>query len=190
MTAPKTRACSSASSAQPILAGSPPRKSQSSTGAFGRPSSHADTEPAHRDALRAELFGELFLPPPGEIADPALLSLLSVPIDLARWLSPDPERRRILLVRLRVARFRAVNHQQRQLRSLVLEMLDYMARELLGPGDEAALEEWWAAACAYRKVLELPVMATPRARGLLPKIVDAPWPEVEKKAASLARRYR
>ena len=44
--------------------------------------------------------------------------------------------------------------------------------------------------CASRRVLELPVMATPKARTLLPKIIDAKWPDVGKVAASLARRWR
>ncbi len=144
---------------------------------------------AHRAALRAELFGELFLPRPEEIFDRALLARLSAPIDLSRFMAPDSERRQIELARFRVSRFRAVNHPQRQLRCLVLEMLDYMAHELLGPGDEQALEEWWAAARAYARVLELPVMATPRARTLLRGLLDARWPEVDKKAAALARRW-
>ncbi len=145
---------------------------------------------SHRDALRAELFRQFFLPEPDEINDPSWLSRLSVPIDLSRALPPDTERRRIACAHARVARFRAVNHPQRQLRCLILEMLDYMARELTGPGDETALDQWWAAVRAYRRVLELPVMATPRARTLLPKVLDARWPEVEKVAAALVRRHR
>ncbi len=138
-----------------------------------------------RAALRAELFAQFFLPPPGQVVDPSLLSRLSVPVDPARWRAPDPESARIARARVRVARFRPVNHPQRQLRCLVLEMLDYMARELLGPGCEQALEEWWSAARAYARVLALPVMATPRARTLLPLIIDARWGEVEEAAATL-----
>ncbi len=144
---------------------------------------------ARRVALRAELFRQFFLPPPEEITDPSWLSRLSVPIDLSLALPPDSERRRIARDRARVARFRAVNHQQRQLRCLGLELFDYMARELLGPRDVAALEQWWNAARAYVRVLRLPVMATPRARTLLPRIIDQPWPEVERAAASLVRRW-
>ncbi len=144
---------------------------------------------SRRAALRAELFRQFFLPEPEEIVDPSLLLRLSVRIDLRRVLPPGTERPRIARDRDRVRRLRAVNHAQRQLRCLVLEMLDYMARELLGPGDEAALEEWWSAARAYARVLALPVMATPRARTLLPRLLDARWPEVEKVAASIERRW-
>ncbi len=140
-----------------------------------------------RTSLRAELFAQFFLPPPEQIADPSLLSRLSAPIDPGRWLPPDTERRRIASARARVARLPAVNHSQRQLRCLLLEMLGYMARELTGAGDEQALERWWVAVRAYQRVLELPVMATPRARTLLAKVLDARWPEVEKTAASIAR---
>ncbi len=143
----------------------------------------------HRAALRAELFRHFFLPEPDEIADPSWMSRLSAPIDLSQALPPDAGRRRIAGARARIGRFRAVNHQQRQLRCLVLEMLDYMARELADAGDEAALAEWWAAVRAYLRVLALPVMATPRARTLLPGILDARWPDVEKAAAALARRW-
>lgn len=142
-----------------------------------------------RAALRAELFRHFFLPEPDEISDPSWVSRLSAPIDLALALPPDSERRQIAVAHAQVRRFPAVNHPQRQLRCLVLEMLAYMARELLGPGDEAALDQWWAAVRAYRRVLELPVMATPKARTLLPKIVDARWPELEKTVAALIRRW-
>ncbi len=64
-----------------------------------------------------------------------------------------------------------------------------MARELTGAGNEVALDQWWVAARAYLRVLGLPVMATPRARRLLPAIIDQPWPEVEKAAARLAARW-
>ena len=152
-----------------------------------RRSRRADT--GRRAALRAKLFAQFFLPPPEEITDPALLSQLSAPIDLDAFKPPDRKCQRITRVRAQVSRFRAVNHQQRQLRCLILEMLDYMARELQEPANELALEEWWAAVVAYRRVLELPVMATPKARTLLPKIIDAQWPDVGKAAASLARKW-
>ncbi len=143
-------------------------------------------EQSRRTGLRAELYAQFFLPPPGQVADPSLLARLSVPIDPAPWQPPDSESRQIAGARARVAGFRAVNHPQRQLRCLVLEMLDYMARELLGSGNEHALEQWWTAARAYARVLALPVMATSRARTLLPAIMDARWPDVEKAAAAIA----
>lgn len=147
------------------------------------------TRPTRRTALRAELFRQLFLPTPEEITDRSWISRLSVPVDPALIRPPGLERRRIARERARTARFRTVNHQQRQLRCLVLEMLDYMGRELTGPGDEVALDQWWRAARAYRRVLELAVMATPAARTLLPGIIDKPWPDVEKAAAALARKW-
>ncbi len=154
-----------------------------------RACSRQDSRGAYRADLRAELYRQFFLPAPEEITDPSRISRLAVSADLALALPPDSAHRRIARTRARVARFRAVNHQQRQLRCLVLEMLDYMARELLDPDHEVALEEWWSAVRAYRRVLALPVMATPRARFLLPKIINAKWPDVEKAATALARRW-
>ncbi len=132
------------------------------------PATGARTRAARRASLRAELFRQFFLPAAREIS---------------------PGRRRIERARAGVARFPAVNPQQAQLRCLVLRMLDYMARELSGAGDEAVLDRWWAAVRAYLQVLELPVMATPKARTLLPKIIDAPWPDVERAAAFIARKW-
>ncbi len=153
-----------------------------------RRSARAGFGAGRRAVLRSELFRELFLPPPEEILDPSRLARLDLPAPLS-W-SAVSERQRIARARVRVARFPACNRQQAQLRGLVLEMLDYMERELLGPGEEAALDRWWRAAGAYRRVLALPVMATPKARTLLPKIIDARWPDVEKAAAALERKWR
>ncbi len=147
---------------------------------------------ARRAALRAELYAHFFLPPPEEIADLSLLSRLSVPIDLDRFVPADPVRRRrleLLRERVRVARLPAANHAQRQLRCLVVEMLGTMARELLGPGDEQALETWQTAASAYLRVLELPVMATPRARTLLSRLINARWGDVEQTAVAICGSF-
>ena len=62
-------------------------------------SSRAGTGDGRRATLQAELFAEFFLPPPEEITDPAPLSRLSVPIDLAAFPPPDREGRRITRVR-------------------------------------------------------------------------------------------
>ncbi len=157
-----------------------------------RPSTHAGGargQKARRAALRTELFRQLFLPAAEEIRDRRVLARLELPAELVLPPPASPAAERLARDRAEVSELETANHQQRQLRCLVIAMLDFMARDLLGSSDEAVLERWWSAARAYRRLLELPVMATPRARGLLPRIVGAPWPEVEKQAAAIERQW-
>ncbi len=153
-------------------------------------SRRAGSGAGRRAVLRTELFRELFLPPAEEIADPSWTSRLDLPAPLSLWPPAVSEPERIRRARAQAARFPVITPQQAQLRCLTLEMLDYMERELCGPGEEAVLDHWWAAVRAYRRVLALPVMATPKARTLLRKIIDAPWPDVENAAASIERKWK
>ncbi len=105
----------------------------------------------------------------------------------------DRVRRRIRRVRAEVEGLAVVNRHQELLQALVLEMLDYVERlaardpcALAGSRDQQA--QWWAAAMAYRAVLESPALASEQARSAYRSIIDVPWPDVARTAARIARR--
>lgn len=120
-------------------------------------------EPLHEEE-QPEI--DVLEPPP---AAPPPPSAPPVPVPVPADAAPIP--RRLVRARRRIVAFRPVNVYQKQLRKLLLVITDHLRRRCGRPG-EPAFERWWRVLEVYLRMLETPEMAAPKARRVLPKLLE------------------
>ncbi len=88
-------------------------------------------------------------------------------------MAADPRHlHRLERVRRGVARFAAVNYQQKQLRTTLLTIIAYLERLHLQGSEPAELARWWRVVTEYRRALESPRLAGKGRRRALKRLLD------------------